>query len=389
MNYSKALLLSVMVITAAACKKSGEQAPGGKEPEPDKNTASTTGISQFDRNVNIFSTNTALLSNNAMQGFNFDSDGSIWYTQSTESSTKHQLNLVRAMPNKNTSILKAETDFMKLQYFGHGTNTAIEEQGADRYLWLGAYGTCNSAGEYWGEKVIGRVKYVKGKTVKTNECDEYYYIGDYHDMHAAIDADHDLLAINYADDANSLFRCFVVYKLSEAKKAGMSNRTITCTDGFEKNNPASTTTKNVTVYCKDLSTLTPVARLKFRKTGYGPASSTYYDWQGYDVYKDRIYYTEGQSNYNLVGSFFTDDVSQSFVTIFDFNGNVVEERTKVAFISNRQTLSDIGVTRLGAMEAEGIKVYKDKLYLGFTARGITQEDTKHYQNIFVFNKGGK
>lgn len=88
-------------------------------------------------------------------------------------------------------------------------------------------------------------------------------------------------------------------------------------------------------------------------------------------------------------AFFTDDVSQSYVTIFDFNGNIVEERTQVAVISDRNALKSIGITELGAMESEGIKVYKGKLYLGYTSRGITQQDTKHYQNIFVFDGAKK
>lgn len=39
--------------------------------------------------------------------------------------------------------------------------------------------------------------------------------------------------------------------------------------------------------------------------------------------------------------------------------------------------------------SQGIKVYKDKLYLGFTARGIQDVNTKHYQNIIVFDKAKK
>lgn len=46
---------------------------------------------------------------------------------------------------------------------------------------------------------MGRVKYVKGATVKTNECNDYYYIGDYTDLHPSIDAENDLLTINYGD----------------------------------------------------------------------------------------------------------------------------------------------------------------------------------------------
>ncbi|MBL1407627.1 hypothetical protein [Sphingobacterium faecale] len=351
---------------------------------------STTGISEFKADINLYSINTYLLSNNAMQGFNFDSDGSIWYTQSADGGLKHQINLVKSPVNKGPDVLTSNMDVMKLHYFGHGTNTAIEEVGEDRYLWVGAYASARADGTYWGDRVIGRVKYVKNRTVKTNECDEYYYMGtSYDELHPSIDAENDLLTINYNDPTNSSFRCFVIYKLSEAKKAAMINANISCTNGFEVNNPNSLVNKTYTVYCRDLTTLTPVANVKFRKTGYGAAGAKYYDWQGYDVHKDKLYYFEGQSNYNLNGSTNWSGESQSFVTVFDFKGKVVEERTRVDFVANRDVLSQIGVTQLGAMEAEGIKVYKGNLYLGYTSRGITQEDTKHYQNIFKFNTSNK
>ena len=279
-------------------------------------------------------------------------------------------------------------DYMKLTYFGHGTNTALEEDGADRYLWAGAYGVCNAKGQYWNEKLVGRVKYVKGATVKTNECNDYYYIGDYTDLHPSIDAENDLLTINYGDSKNSSYRCFVIYKLSEAKKAPMTNVTITCTDGFQTDRPASTNSVSVVVRCHDLTTLTPVARPRFLKTGYGASGATYYDWQGYDVHKNRLYYTEGQSNYNLFGSFYSGS-SFAYVTVFDFEGNIVEERTQVAVVSDKDKLTQIGVSVFGTLEAEGIKVCKDKLYLGYTARGITADNTKHYQNIFVFDPSSK
>ena len=125
------------------------------------------------------------------------------------------------------------------------------------------------------------------------------------------------------------------------------------------------------------------------RSGYGKPGATYYDWQGYDVYKDKLYYMEGQSNYNLVGSFFTDDTSFAYLTVFDFNGNIVEERTEVKIISDRSALATYGITQLGAMESEGVKVHKGKLYLGFTGRGYSQSDTKHYQHILVFNASEK
>lgn len=381
------LLCSFVPIVNVSCgggdDNSDDGNGNGNGGKPDQ--SSTTGIDKFSSD-NVFSINTYLLDNIAMQGFNFDSDGSIWYTQS--SNTKHQLNWIKAKPNKSTPIMTANTEYMKLLYFGHGTNTAVEEVGTDRYLWLGAYATCNDKGQYWTEKIVGRVKYEKGKTVKTDECQEYYYIGDFTDLHPSIDEENDLLTINYNDKNFSQYRCFVVYKLSEAKKAPMTNVTITCSDGFQTGKPASTNIISVPIYCRDLTKLTPVARPKFRKQGYGQAGVTYYDWQGYDVHKDRLYYSEGQSNYNLTGSFF-EGVSYAYVTVFDFDGNIVEERTQVAVISDKDKLKEIGVTVFGAMESEGVKVHKGKLYLAYTARGITEQNTNHYQNIFVFKPASK
>ena len=373
------------LLFATACGGDNEETSGPGKPEgPDK--SSTTGIDKFAA-TNIFSRNTYLPDNTAMQGFNLDSDGSVWYTQ-LSNTNQAQLTWIRAQPNKGTAEMTANKEYMKLTYFGHGTNTALEEDGADRYLWAGAYGLCNSKGQYWNEKLVGRVKFVKGATVKTSECNEYYYIGDYTDLHPSIDADNDLLTINYGDSRNSSYRCFVIYKLSEAKKAPMTNVTITCTDGFQTGKATSTNQISVVVRCRDLTTLTPVAQPRFLKTGYGASGATYYDWQGYDVHKDRLYYTEGQSNYNLTGSFYSGS-SYAYVTVFDFEGKIVEERTQVAVVSDKDKLTEIGVSVFGALEAEGIKVYKGKLYLGYTARGITAENTKHYQNIFAFDPSSK
>ena len=205
----KFMLTSILGLAlCTACGGDGDDTPGPGKPEgPDK--SSTTGIDRFGA-ANIFSRNTYLPNNTAMQGFNLDSDGSVWYTQ-LSSTNQAQLNWVRAQPNKGIGVQTENKDYMKLTYFGHGTNTALEEDGTDRYLWAGAYGVCNAKGQYWNEKLVGRVKYVKGATVKTSECNDYYYIGDYTDLHPSIDAENDLLTINYGDSKNSSYRCFVVY----------------------------------------------------------------------------------------------------------------------------------------------------------------------------------
>ena len=356
-----------------------------KPSQPDETT--TNGIDQF-TNENIFSINNYLLSSNAIQTFDLDSNGRIWFLQN---GTKHnELNLVYSKRNLNKTPLTTNSEWMKLLYFGHGTNAAVEEDGDERYLWLGAYASCNKSGQYWSEKVIARVKYQKGITVKTNECNDYFYIVEYHDMHPAIDADNDILTINYADDSNSNYRCFRMFRLSDAKKASKRIVNIKVTDGFETGNIASTNIITVPVYCHDLTTLKPIADVKFLKTGYGSTSANgkapiYYDWQGFDVYKDRLYYVDGQSNYNLNKNF-DSDVSHAYVTVFNFQSKIVKPRTAVAIISNREKLKEIGVTVFCALEAEGVKVKGDKIYLGYTAQGIDANSSTYYQNIFYFNK---
>ena len=379
-----AAVLSTMLICVGCGSDSPD--PGDNGDNSTGNTtvdkSSTTNIDSFS-NSNIYSRNTYLLYNTAMQGFNFDSDGSIWYTECS-TSNKSEMVFIKADPNTSTSIKVAKTDYMTLAYFGHGTNTAVEEDGADRYLWAGCYGTCYSNGQYWRERLVGRVKYEKGKTVKTNECDDYFYVGNYIHTIPSIDAANDLLTINYVDASNSSYMNFVVYKLSEAKKATYDNVTITCTDGFETGNATSTNEVTKVVRARDLTKLTPVASFRFLSNGYAASGTTYYDWQGFDVNKDRLYYLEGQSNYNRDGNYL--GLSMAYMTVFDFTGKVIEERTPIAIASDKTKLSEIGVSVVGAVEPEGIKVKDNKLYIGFTSRGITEDNmNKYYQNIFKYD----
>ena len=73
----KFMLISILGLSlCTACGGDGDDTPGPGKPEgPDK--SSTTGIDRFGA-ANIFSRNTYLPNNTAMQGFNLDSDGSVW-----------------------------------------------------------------------------------------------------------------------------------------------------------------------------------------------------------------------------------------------------------------------------------------------------------------------
>lgn len=389
MNIPKIILHLAFCLPLIACGEDlTEQpdAPGNGGTTVDR--SSTTGIDRFGKE-NIFSRNVILPLNTAMQGFHFDSDGSIWYIQVGTGKNKHLIYWTKG-PNADagTAVKEEKNACMKLAYFGHGTNTALEELGDERYLWAGTFGVCNTSGQYWNEKLVGRVKWVEGATVKADACDEYFYIGRYTDLHPSIDAQNDLLTINYSDPAQPAYRCFAIYRLSEAKEAPVRNIMIGCTDGFESDDPASIRPTNVWVSCRDLTSLTPVARPKFLKNGFGAEGDRYYDWQGYEVHKDRLYYADGQSNYSISGDAKSyDGLSHSYVTVFDFSGNVVEERTQVAIVSDREKLEAMGISCLGYLEAEGLQVHDGKLYLGYTVRGVEMDNPDNklfHQDIFRF-----
>lgn len=383
----KKIALLALVAALTACGGDDDGPTGGETGGTQtSNKASTAGFDKYDES-NIYSRNVKLKISLPMQGFSLDSDGNIWYTQ-TDGTTKQNMYISKGMPNKGTSPVNAYSDIMTLTYCGHGTNTAIEEVGSDRYVWVGCFGSANSSGQYWTEKLIGRVKFEKGKTKCTDALDEYFYMGEgLTDMHPSIDAEHDQLTINYGGTGTGNDRCFKVYKLSEAKNAAKVNVEVSCTDGFRTGNPNSTNKTTIVVRAHDLTSIKPIAEPKFSKANYAPSGTTYYAWQGFDVNGDRLYYAEGSDNYGLTGGFGTP--SYAYITVFDMKGTIIEERTQIKAIADADWTSKMGMSVFGTFESEGVKVKGNKIYLGFGGRYITDSNTTYYQDILVYDKPTK
>lgn len=360
----------IVPVSLAAC---GGDEPGssdaGKDKEPAINaTASTAGLDKYSE-ANIFSRNVELPVRVPMQGFSLDSDGSVWYTVLYDT----ELYISKGRPNKSAAVASAKTEFMKLTYFGHGTNTAIEEDGNDRYIWAGCYGTCNSSGAYWTERLISRTKFVAGSVVPTDKCDDYYYIGDYYNVQPTIDVEHDQLAIQYDGSGGGTVN-FVVYKLSEAKKAPMKTVEVKCTDGFLTGNNKSTTPVVTKVQVHDLTAIKPVASPKCPWKN-NPAL-TYYPWQGYDVNGNRLYFVEGAEG----------KPSYAYLTVYDMSGRVVESRTRIKAVADKTFTNSMGISVSASMESEGVKVKNGKIYFGFSNRWITEGNSAYYQTIFMYDK---
>ena len=141
---------------------------------------STTGVGEFDAD-NIYSKGVYLVRNTVMQGFDIDSDGSIWYMQ-LGGSDKHDLYVMHARRGESPA------ERMIFRYSGHGTNMAVERSAdGKRYVWTGTYGSRNSSNDYWSNSVVTRTEFVDGATTLPEQCGDLFYLGGICELHPAID----------------------------------------------------------------------------------------------------------------------------------------------------------------------------------------------------------
>lgn len=340
---------------------------------------STTGLDAPFTASNIYSMGQYLTSNTVIQGFDITKDGTIYYMQ-IAGNYAHRLSVIKAQPNP-TGFENVYGDVMSLDYFGHGTNYAIEEADDGLYIWAGCYASKNTSGQYWNSQTIARVKFEAGKRVTPAECTTQFYMGPFKELHPAIDVENDVLAINYPTSHPTEPRRFRMYRLSEAMALPLSTVTLQSLTygGGAADDPQVTETPKI--YARDLRKLTPLSEFGIPNQSLAetPDDVSYYAWQGFEVNDGLIYYFEGEGKSDGTPS-------AAYVTIYDFAGNIVERRTPVTAASDLDALANLGITASGYMEAEGIKVRNGKLYLGFASRDSKTDGSKCRANIFQYSK---
>lgn len=126
----------------------------------------------------IYSRNVRLARNSVLQSFDIDSGGDIFYIQ-IAGTDAHSLNVLRGAPAPGAEKTQLAAPLMTLTYFGHGTNMAVEEEGDDRWIWAGSYGSKESGSDgYSFSQTIARVKFVPGTDCKPEQCTEHYFLPD-------------------------------------------------------------------------------------------------------------------------------------------------------------------------------------------------------------------
>ena len=311
----------------------------------------------------VYSKGVQLVRNSVMQCFDVDSKGEIYYVQ-IAGTDQHKLHVIRGSANESPA------DYMTLRWFGHGTNMSVEEQqDGNHYIWIGSNGNRLDDGSYSQSQTVSRIKYEAGKTLDKYDGETFYLEGKWN-LHPAIDAASDLLAITASTTG---VRDFYVYRLSEALALPVSDISLTVTWGGEDGTQKTTETR--VIKARKLDQLTPVGQFTVN-TGKTEDELGYYDFQGFDCTNGIIYFYEGIGNDNDGKT-----ASVAYVTLLDLTGAQAYPRMKVGAIADMQALTTAGITSTGYMEAEGIKMKNGALWLGFASRS---SDNIRRANIFRY-----
>lgn len=318
----------------------------------------------------VYSKAVYLKRNSIMQSMDVTDEGAIYYIQIAGSDV-HQLHVLCGEPNEN----KPE-DCMTLEYFGHGTNMAVEEAADGTYIWVGSHGNKGSDGNYGGSQTVSRIKFESGKKVKFAGGDIFHLNGA-RNIHPAVKPEKDLLCVQYPKNAASgSSRYFAVYKLSEAMKLPLVDIELDDLKYGGGNAEDDEATVGLTVQVKELSQLTPLYRFSVSDGGIGSVGK--HAFQGYDFDGQFVYYFEGDANDNKETK-----LSKAYVSVLDKYGRL-SGRKRVNSISDMKKLKEMGIADRGYMEAEGIKVKDGVFYLGFASRWINGNTDERRTNIFRY-----
>jgi hypothetical protein len=331
--------------------------------------------------VAVYSKNVLLIAPfRVMQCFGLDTHGNIYYAQlgqvagNVQGQTKsHELYIIKGHPDE-----PAREDYMTLKYFGHGGNIAIEQEGPASYVWVNSNATKDpSSKEYEDSRSVSRIKYEAGKTFEGYGGDTYFLNKGLYNLQPAVDEKDSLLCLSATQNGA---RFFFTYNLYGAEKLPLSTFTFSVRVGGEDAGvPEQTVTRSV--QGRDLSKLTPLGSFVLPK-GADKTQVNSYSMQGFDIDGGRhIYFFEGDGNGNIASN----GPSNAFITVFDLNGKVVRPRTRVMAISSITDLDQAGITNTGYMEAEGIKVKGNQLYIAFASRRNPADyDDYRRANIFLY-----
>ena len=327
----------------------------------------------------IFSSRQLRYPGTVMQCFDFyddSQDGYIYFTQCGADATTGNKWIVVASRVKcgpyGDSTPSSEA--MYLRWFGHGTIMCVEhsESDGEDYIWVNSNGTL-SGSNYTDQKTVSRILFEPGKTYE-HCAGEHFYLDSYRDSSGKTWSNLLDFQVNIDFKARRMLatcrtsgvRHLVVYDLDKVLALKEQNVSLTRTWGGEGDTGTAKHTETTTIKARNLNTLTPLGSFTLKNnsstTDFTKSYSSSY--QGHAIADKYIFWYEGNAYEKKSGSGVYDN-SQAYLEVFDYSGNRVVPRTRVAAASDFNNLQKL--LRLNDnlyCEAEGVQVRDGKLYLG-------------------------
>ncbi len=299
------------------------------------------------------------------QQFELDRKGNLYYAQIDPPDYwgVSIFRIRRDSLNRTAQTATATGERMTLPYAGHPTGMAVENTPDGPFIWIGNFASKVRSKSYWRTQTVCRVRFTPGATFRPEDLEHFWFphVGD---INVALDQEHDLLAFScYRPDRQEAgipedrARRIRIYRLSEALATPLES--ITLPDpwirGGEGAPDAVQDTLQVQIKVHNLKGLTPVAEIGTHTGGNNPEGINSTAWQGFDVDGDRIWFSEGGGR------------TGTFLTGYDFDGNIAFPRTEVAIARECPDWDTWGLSdhEAASVENEGVRVWKGRLYLGF------------------------
>ena len=329
-------------------------------PEPDKGGPYIT--DPFSAEL-VFSTGRLRTTSAVMQSFDLDLQlGRIYYSQLNN---KFRAYLSEGLINSTT-----QPPMMTLNYFGHASNFTLEiAADGKKYIWIDNFSSKNASGDYWGSTVISRIPFSTGTTINAWEAPENYYFGE-NNISGAVDIEGDMLTTLGISSGNCN-----TYKLSDLQALPIEDITLPeVTYGGEDKAPHPLTTTRHTIKARDCTKVNPIGHFVIPRENY--IDGTQVSWQGFDIHDGLIYQAQGNGHEDGTPS-------PGWLQIRGIDGSTILPLTKIAALEDVGALKDAGITDIGYMEPEGVKVRGDYLYLGFASK---KADGVRMGTIFRYSK---
>lgn len=349
----------------------------------------------------IFSSRQLAYPGTVMQCFDFydtKEDSYIYYTQCASDGTTGNKWLVALSRVKRGKVgdTTRSGETMSLRWFGHGTVLCIERatDGKGDYMWVNSNGTLSGT-EYTNNKTFSRFRFEPNATYD-HYTGENFYLGSYKDATGASWAVRDLQVNIDFVNRRLLIGCRtdntrhnVIYDLDAVMALKEEKVSLTRTWGGESGTNTSKKTETTEIMARKLDNLTPLG--SFRLPSYlnsdGSFSKPYScSHQGHAIWGNYVYWYEGNARELQSGSGVYDG-SHAYVEVFDYNGNRVTTRTKVAAASDFTNLKALlNLHNNCFCEAEGMQIKNgNKLYLGITTHIAGKSSGNRLSSILEYD----